>query len=160
MLFRSLLPGLGGEALPADLALDCDDVRHLCRLPREEAPARPAPPAAADRPRADRPVCEAGRSLLAIGPTGAVYPCIAFRLAVGNLRETPLADLWAAPQLERIGRLRQGDLVACTGCAERAFCSFCPGRAWQATGDWRQPGPDLCERARRFHQALQPEACA
>jgi len=142
-----LIPALTGEAPPADLVPTAADLRRLCQAADADVLCRPGP-------GAETPVCSAARNLMAIGPTGEVYPCLTFRLAAGNVRQTPLARIWNAPVLREIASLRRRDLLECAACETRGLCTFCPGRAWQATGDWRRRAEPLCAQARRRREAL------
>jgi radical SAM protein with 4Fe4S-binding SPASM domain len=136
-----LLPGVGEAQVPASLGLREADFLAL--------PRPPSPVCDDDEPSLPPgSVCNAGRSLLAVGPDGTVYPCITFRRPAGSVRSTPLATIWDGPVLREVAALRAADLAACCGCADRAYCRFCPGYGWQAYGEMRRPTPELCARAR------------
>lgn len=66
--------------------------------------------------------CHAGESLLAVAANGDVYPCRRLPIPVGNVFETPLADLWESHQLLR--RLREPSQVPaeCAHCLYRSAC--------------------------------------
>jgi radical SAM protein with 4Fe4S-binding SPASM domain len=143
---------VAGAPLSEDLVLRAEDYRHF------------PPPTAADRahyeaPVLQGPVCSAGRSLFALSPTGDVYPCVICRRSMGNVRETPLAQIWNSPAMLAVSRLDRRDLAGCAGCADRAFCTFCMGQSYNATGSIDQPVPTLCQRARRLHEALRRAPC-
>lgn len=62
-----------------------------------------------------RPIqCSAGSSSFFLDPYGDVYPCLFVGRALGNIRDTPFADIWASEAAEA-ARLK---LVAgiCPGC--------------------------------------------
>jgi radical SAM protein with 4Fe4S-binding SPASM domain len=142
-----LIPGIDGAPAPAELQPAADDLAGMAR-------SGDAPP----RPRAARPpegtVCGAGRSLLAVSPYGEILPCISFRRTIGSLREAKLAGLWNAPAMLEVASLSHAGLHDCRGCADRAYCSFCPGRGWLELGDMAGAAPSLCQRARRFRAAM------
>ncbi|MGV9311824.1 radical SAM protein [Streptomyces sp. NPDC003691] len=63
----------------------------------------------------------------AVGPTGDVWPCVLGRfLTMGNVRETPLADIWAGPGTARV----TADITAVHGegaqsCTPPQFLPMC-----------------------------------
>lgn len=78
--------------------------------------------------------CLAGRSYLRIGPQGGVTPCPYIPREAGNVRTTPLREIWErGPDFVR---LRQ-DIPAgkCGACDFRISCGGCRARALAATGD-------------------------
>ncbi len=83
--------------------------------------------------------CRAGIDTLGIHSEGSVKGCLILPDAFieGNLRETPLADLWRSP--ERFGLVRRftPDLLegACKGCAFGEICmGGCKDLAYSTTG--------------------------
>ncbi|MBM4372699.1 MAG: radical SAM protein, partial [Deltaproteobacteria bacterium] len=95
------------------------------------------------------PVCLAGRSSVYIGPDGTVRPCLDWPLALGNVRERPLAELWRDhPALAGLRSLTWGSLEgSCARCGDRPWCFFCPARALRETGSSTGAAPSLCRRA-------------
>jgi MoaA/NifB/PqqE/SkfB family radical SAM enzyme len=94
--------------------------------------------------------CGLGRTTLAVDPEGNVFPCLQWRrAALGNVRETPLRELWAlAPErvhAAAVAREANDALVAAGGAA--ASFPFCPALALQRTGDPLRPDPDHREQA-------------
>lgn len=67
--------------------------------------------------------CTAGESLITLQPNGDLYPCRRMPIAVGNLRETTLAELYNCSVLFR--RLRERNIVSegCEGCLYGTLCS-------------------------------------
>lgn len=71
--------------------------------------------------------CSHGKA--AIGPDGAVWPCVLGRfLPVGNVQEQPLADIWAGPRLAEV----RADITAVHGqgagadaCTPPQFLPMC-----------------------------------
>jgi len=78
--------------------------------------------------------CLAGRRYLRITPQGGVTPCPYIPEAVGDLRRTPLAQIWSeSPVLQRLRReLPKGK---CGGCDYRYSCGGCRARALTQHGD-------------------------
>ncbi len=146
-----LVPGIDGELPGSDMVLDADNLSRLRFMDSAWLEDDCGASAGADADVSARPpeshLCNAGRSLAAIDPAGNVFPCISFRLPMGNVRDNPLAQIWNSDTMLEVARLTRRDLVDCNGCELRRFCVYCPGRAWLASGDWRKPSRDLCERA-------------
>ena len=68
--------------------------------------------------------CTAGDSLITVQPNGDVVPCRRMPLRVGNLLETPLAELYERSPLLRA--LRDPDRAS-RGCERCAFARLCGG---------------------------------
>lgn len=73
-----------------------------------------------------RTSCGAGQKLVSVDAKGDVYPCHALHLPelkLGNLLQTPLAELWA--QSSVVGLFRNADVdnkEGCQNCDVRYFC--------------------------------------
>ncbi|MCC6531634.1 MAG: radical SAM protein [Burkholderiales bacterium] len=78
--------------------------------------------------------CLAGRRYLRITPQGEVTPCPYIREVAGDMRHTPLAEIWnRSPVLERLRReLPKGK---CGECDYRYSCGGCRARALAQHGD-------------------------
>jgi radical SAM protein with 4Fe4S-binding SPASM domain len=83
-------------------------------------------------------ICGAGHKTLCVGSDGEVYPCNALRISLGNVRETPLSDIWQnSPALLKWRKSSMDDLKECVNCEllkAMGVCSFCPGAALQEKG--------------------------
>ena len=95
--------------------------------------------------------CTAGDSLLALQPQGDLYPCRRLPIRVGNLLETPLADLYDHSPLLQSLRDRARIPAGCGGCFYAESCAgglrclshALSGDPFRADpGCWRQPGQD------------------
>jgi MoaA/NifB/PqqE/SkfB family radical SAM enzyme len=100
--------------------------------------------------------CGLGRTTLAIDPDGNVYPCMQWRQsALGNVRETRLADLWPSSAMRRemagVAERTAGELRKVGGDALEF--PFCPALAAQHTGDPYAITPEFLERARLAREA-------
>lgn len=77
--------------------------------------------------------CNVGRDSFCIMPNADLYPCRRFTLKIGNLLETPLADIINSFLLTDIingtpkGRCAECDILGCRGC---------PALAYLLTGDY------------------------
>lgn len=101
----------------------------------------------ADPTDLSKPVCSAGRTMLYIHPTGKVFPCIDWRVAVGDLREQSIAEIWeSSPELEKIRSLTLRDFTTCSTCPLVSVCPICPGQAAMHDGNTFTPSPAVCRR--------------
>lgn len=83
--------------------------------------------------------CAAGRTDLYISPDGELWPCINFPMALGNLRERPLLDIWRESEARQaLVAWDNNDRNTCHSCEGSRFCFFCPGDAFKQTGDFRK----------------------
>ena len=80
--------------------------------------------------------CEAGHRVLAIASDGTIRGCPSLEIDVGNLRETPLADIWADEARFWWNRFDPGQTQGlCRGCAFQRLCRCgCTGLALATTG--------------------------
>ena len=99
------------------------------------------------RPRriAERPShepCSAGRTLVYVSPDGELWPCINFPMALGNLRDKPLLQIWQeSAARKQLVTWDNRERTGCQSCAGSGFCFYCPGDAYKTTGDFRKaPG--------------------
>lgn len=77
--------------------------------------------------------CLAGTSYCVILPNGDVHPCPYLQVWVGNVRQTPFAELWADNPVFRT--LREGRLGGrCGDCDCQDICGGCRARAYYYSG--------------------------
>lgn len=75
--------------------------------------------------------CNAGRSVMNIGPDGSVYPCGPFPVPAGSLRERPLGEIWRDSSLMiRVRSLADAEYRVCDRCRYLARCSGCMAMGW------------------------------
>ncbi len=96
--------------------------------------------------------CTAGDTLITIMPNGDLYPCRRMPVRVGNVRDTPLIELYENAGLLRALRDRERTPSACGKCAHASRCGGglkCLAHAM--TGDPHGPDPGcwLAEGAAR-----------
>lgn len=93
--------------------------------------------------RARRPPLDvnAGRGFVFVSHTGSVHPSGFLPLDAGNVRETPLTDLYRNAEL--FVQLREADQLRgrCGRCEFRRVCGGSRSRAYGVTGDWRAEEP-------------------
>jgi radical SAM protein with 4Fe4S-binding SPASM domain len=87
--------------------------------------------------------CPAGTHYMGIRPNGDVTPCPYLPVFAGNLRTSPLADLWTSSELFRDIRSRSSLGGRCGACEMNAHCGGCRARAYGMTGDLMAEDP-LC----------------
>jgi AdoMet-dependent heme synthase len=96
--------------------------------------------------------CDAGESVVYISAEGDLYPCpgsIHEPFKVGNVWETPLAELLASPRMDAVRRLERRELSApCRSCTIPGCSGGCRGAAHALTGNVRA-APAYCNRLRR-----------
>ena len=80
---------------------------------------------------------------------GDVLPCVGVTIPVGNIRETPLADiLQNSDVIQNLKRHRETIKGPCRDCERAAECYGCRGAAFQMTGDYLASDP-LCWKNNR-----------
>jgi len=105
-------------------------------------------PAALDT-KLDRDPCSAGRTLVYIAPDGGVWPCVNFPMALGNVRDKPLREIWqASPERQALLAWTNRERTDCHGCGGSGFCFYCPGEAYKMTGDFRKAPATFHARTR------------
>src|SRR5687767_12519228 len=87
--------------------------------------------------------CPAGTHYMGIRPNGDVTPCPYLPVFAGNLRRSPLADLWTSSELFTGIRRRTSLEGRCGACELNAHCGGCRARAYGMTGDLMAEDP-LC----------------
>lgn len=85
--------------------------------------------------------CQAGAGQGCIGPEGEVMPCVMLPIIVGNIRDTPLREIWeTAPVLNEL-RNRNQLKGYCRTCGVRDKCGGCRAVAYAYTGDFLAEDP-------------------
>ena len=98
--------------------------------------------------RSYEPLCSAGTNSLYISPYGEVSPCVVMREHCGNLRESPLKEIWESPFFKKVRRIELENLKECRRCDSAGYCDRCSGLALLETGDLLGPSPNECDLAR------------
>lgn len=87
----------------------------------------------------DSAMCGAGRATLAISANGDVLPCGFFPDPVGNMRQTPLRDIWERSALmQDLREMTYAKMSACPSCDVRSGCHPCMAYAQVEHGDYKQ----------------------
>jgi len=83
--------------------------------------------------------CGAGRLYCSIEPTGDVQPCVFMPIKVGNIRETPLEQIWHNSEILEKLRDRSKLKGHCGECENKFVCGGCRARAYGYFGDLDAP---------------------
>ncbi len=110
----------------------------------------------ADTP-SDARTCSAGTASAFIGPAGQLYPCINWRDPIGDLRQTPFAELWRdSPTVRRQRQITRASYLGdCDGCGFHGKCGYCPGISHAETGDAGRRSAYVCERTHLTMAAIE-----
>jgi radical SAM protein with 4Fe4S-binding SPASM domain len=87
--------------------------------------------------------CPAGTHYMGIRPNGDVTPCPYLPVFAGNLRKSPLAEVWTSSDLFTGIRRRSALGGRCGACEMNGHCGGCRARAYGMTGDVMAEDP-LC----------------
>ena len=88
--------------------------------------------------------CIAGSGLCYVKPDGEVWPCPFVPISAGNVRHTPLSEIWYESELFQ--SLRDREKLSgekCGSCRFKYICGGCRGRAYAHSGDYLGDDP-LC----------------
>lgn len=87
--------------------------------------------------------CAAGMPFgyLVVRANGEVNPCMLLQVALGNVRERRITQIWQESEI--LGQLRSRELLKgkCGECRHRVECAGCRGRAYERTGDMLASDP-------------------
>jgi radical SAM protein with 4Fe4S-binding SPASM domain len=87
--------------------------------------------------------CVAGSGLCYIKPNGDVWPCPFIPITTGNVRQTPLKEIWQNSEVFNKLRDRANLKGRCASCKYKNICGGCRGRAYAHYGDYLAEDP-LC----------------
>ena len=114
------------------------------------------PPTWLDRLATDEDrTCGIGLKAIALDPYGNVFPCVQVRWKAGNVRETPLHEIWNESAVwQELSRLTVSQLPACRTCELRSLCIRCQGLALVEGKDLRAPAMANCRSTLARREAL------
>lgn len=126
-----------------ELSVPSDELERLfyaiARLDRERYGHvwEPQPPLVGNK-------CLRHRFSCLVTARGDVLPCVGVTIPVGNIRQTPLADILRDSEvIQNLKRYRETIKGPCRDCDRGAECYGCRGAAFQMTGDYLASDP-LC----------------
>lgn len=92
--------------------------------------------------------CGAGIVTAYIAADGAVYPCMGFPPAFGNVAQVSFAAAWRSPEAEAHRQRMREPLPHCSACELEQYCTTrCPRVAAVEDGDMTGPSKRACEMA-------------
>jgi radical SAM protein with 4Fe4S-binding SPASM domain len=152
-----------GSSEPAGLRATTEQFQAMARRSYDQNPGQavppPPPPLTEEQKQAMSP-CGAGQTSCRIDALGRVYPCAAIDIALGSLREKPLAAIWhGSPELAQIRAIRVSDLPECSACALYLRCTRCAGLARMETGSLLSASPQACAVAHAYEAFYQEKRC-
>jgi radical SAM protein with 4Fe4S-binding SPASM domain len=107
-------------------------------LPKEAHHVFDGPPEEVARLRT---TCGPGVNGGCIDPYGNVFPCIAFRVPMGNVRDKTFREVWEGPPpaiRDLLAVQHFSDLPECSSCELIGFCTRCHGdNLLERGGDWK-----------------------
>jgi AdoMet-dependent heme synthase len=87
--------------------------------------------------------CGAGRGFCYIRFDGDVWPCNFIPVSAGNVRQTPLNEIWQRSPLLNEFRTSERNLKdECGSCVDKSICGGCRGRAYAHYGDYLASDPN------------------
>ena len=98
----------------------------------------------------EEPICQAGQSTLCVSPFGDVMPCNSFPAVCGNIRKTPLPEIWRTSEIfGQLRKLRRRDASSrCAICHDISYCTICPGASWNEAKGQIVPCSWSCEQTK------------
>lgn len=146
-----------GNGCTADLRASDAQVRELLR----HEPVRGRPPSPPREKGLHETPCLACNSAY-ISADGTVRPCASLPIALGNVRDEPLALSYEGNRAAEFVRgLTWSEIAGCRDCDLRGYCGRCHAAALLEDGDIFGPSHAACQVARlRFHQVHGSEPVA
>lgn len=154
-----ITPGHSGKKL-SDMMLDEESFRELFRLEKEDRinKQRMGLPQKENLFREmNDPICSAGNTQLSFNPFGDVFPCNAFQLKLGNVKEDSIKNIWEqSKELKMVRNISFGDLSPeCKTCKYSGVCNVCLGAAYAEHNGKVKPCSYTCNYAKmRYEEAF------
>jgi len=139
--YEAVLEWLFGESQRVPIELKATCAPHYFRIMRQKAKALGADIPRGEGMSAVTKGCLAGQHVCFVSASGEVYPCGYLPVSSGNVRTTPLEEIWQTSDV--FAQLRDPSLLKgkCGACEFRAVCGGCRARAYAASGDWLAEEP-------------------
>jgi AdoMet-dependent heme synthase len=145
----TVAPMMDGNRSTVNLGVDLDALRQVFR---DEALVGDvdefcAIPDKASESDLESTPCSAGHNACYVSPYGEVFPCVAFPLPTGNVRQQRFIDIWRhSDRMNEVRSIRLKDLTTCKSCTHVSSCTRCPGLAYME-GNMRGPSTQDCEKS-------------
>jgi len=139
--YEQVLEWLLDESQRAPLELKATCAPHYFRIMRQKARELGTEIPRGHGMSAVTKGCLAGQHVCFISRSGDVYPCGYLPVSSGNIRTTPLDQIWDTSQV--FAKLRDPDLLEgkCGICGFRTVCGGCRARAYAVTGNYLAEEP-------------------
>ena len=98
----------------------------------------------------DDPPCYAGQDQIAIDPSGTVFPCLDFRIPIGDLKNEPLQKILSRRK-EVLDLFKLREISKCQTCPLIKNCDSCVGTALIENGDYKKPSQHKCDIVNFYH---------
>lgn len=144
-----IVPAAGGSPRPAEHRLS-DDAFRTYMLDRHRQVRGSVKRGAKQRDT----MCSAGKTRCAISPAGDVYPCVIWRMPVGNVKHQLFADLWSGAQMARIRSVSNEALAKCRACDLSPICLNCPGFSYLENKTFLGPSSEICRMTRVLAEVI------
>lgn len=93
----------------------------------------------------ERRACKAGCKSFCVSPTGELFPCCAFHLNLGNLKNHEIRELINQSANYKLwNSLRLKNYSKCIGCQYLDFCPLCSGFNYSDNNEITKPSYDNC----------------
>lgn len=126
-----ITPKLNGDSSPTLMRASREQLKHFfSEKARRWEKGLPQP----NPETGENYVCNAGKGKCAVTAYGELLPCIEIREPLGNLTQSPFAELWQASQVDRWRHMKNKDLKNVSDTLI-SFCDHCPGMAKNEGGD-------------------------
>lgn len=102
---------------------------------------------------------EGRRSECCIKPNGDIVSCAyCSDMPLGNIKETPIWDIWYSSRMEQIKTIRVGEVAECKRCEVRSICGTgCRANAYFLHSDFRNAKDDYaCKAVFFFKERVSP----
>ncbi len=100
--------------------------------------------------------CGCARGICGISATGDIYPCIGAPMVAGNIRHTPLREVWNnSGVFKNIRSLKLEDFETCKPCPHRPYCRRSSGYVYVNTGNYTGPEEWTCMEAEVIHEVFE-----
>lgn len=96
----------------------------------------------------DGPLCGMGRTLLAITAEGDARACMRIPIALGNIYNESIIDIWNnSEKLKELRMIKRGNIISCRGCSLIDYCFICLGLQLLKINNLDAPYKEACENA-------------
>lgn len=101
----------------------------------------------------DRAICTSACSSPIVSPHGDVFACTQNKVPAGNVRETPLGEIWKhAGWMREIREVKWHRFTECRTCEFQETCFICPAISLYENGRLEGPNSHACRVARIRHE--------